>query len=65
MKVQEYDNEDDTMLLVEWDKRCDGVTLFFQGPFNDSLQMGVMYKFILYRFCKKFIDKMDKERDKV
>ena len=67
-RIYLWDQEDDTTLTVEVDKRYSGLEMWFTGPKTSIYKLigsercyGVVDKKIMYRFCKQMINQLDKE----
>lgn len=72
VKIKKFhmdDHEDSTYLTAEVDPRYTGIELFFRGMPNSIYAManihntsyGIVDKQIMYRFCKKMIQALEKE----
>lgn len=64
-----WDEEDDTTLVVEIGKQYTGVDLYFEGPMTSyysslkgRMDYGIVDKKLMYDFCKRIINHLDKER---
>ena len=62
------DEEDCTCLIAEVDKQFTGIELWFEGPTTSlyaltgsKMAYGVVDKKIMYRFCKRMINQLEKE----
>jgi len=61
------DAEDDTLLVADVDKQYSGIRLLFEGPMyplnftSKKSVMGCVDKVLMYKFCKRMINLLEKE----